>query len=154
MNNILDSLCWRNDQQISVKVIIQETLEGVSMTAMDLISCGLFENDFAVLKSQEKSKIAKISQVHNDRKDRKDHIILYMSPMDAFNLSVSSGDLILLELTKFNPNAAEKVEIQWIGRISQEIILELKHSLSNGQIIQQGDLIEINYHGAFRISNH
>ena len=143
--NILDSLSWRSDPKVQVHIQVLENTKTISMTAIDLIACGLFENDAVLLKS-------KIIQIVKGDHQQNDEITLYIPPIDAFNLAVSSGDQVWIERGNFKIHFAEKVEIKRFWEFPEEIILEMENSIQ-GKIIREGDLLEIDFHqdkGTFR----
>lgn len=134
---ILDSLSWRSDPKVLVNIKVSPTAREITMTAMDLISCGLFENDTAIVNS----KIIKVAKGDHPQNHK---ITLHISPVDALNLKVSAGDDVVIERVVFDNNVADKVEIKRFWDFSDEIVVELDQFLK-GKIIREGDVLEIDF---------
>jgi hypothetical protein len=139
ISSILDSLSWRSDSKVLINVQISSTKQEMTMTPLDLIACGLWENDYAVIRS----KVVKIGKANHPQNDK---ITLHISAVDALNLNVLSGDEVWLERGKFiDIPVAEKVEIKRFCDFSEEIMVELANCL-DGKVIREDDLIEIYFH--------
>jgi peroxin-6 len=141
-SQILDSLSWRSESKILINVQISARDQGMSMTPLDLIACGLYDNDLVVLATANGEKVVKIAKGDHRQNDK---ITLHISPVEALNLHVSSGDKICLERGNFDIPVAEKVEIKRFSDFSEEIMVELGNFL-DGKIIREGDLIDIHFH--------